>query len=321
MFTKKIVPTILLILLLVSSCKVTQNSAQSSSDPEEFLKQGERIPKLINGGNWEKDSTEFLDTKNLVVVDFDEADWIKNWILEGPGHVKTGAGGLAMNSVLAPSFIKSYEAGEFTWDDNAMKPYFDVLEDIAKKTIPGGYKKLYDSQGQFRGGHIVLWNKQKSAEHYVIEFDLKHDSPMGLFILFFSANGLNGKDLFSNDLTPRNGIFSQYVRGDNQSYHISTYTPHRGSANLRRNPGAHLLKTENDIAFLTPTKKSKYRLIKWGNRFQYYLDDQLQMDFTDHASLGSPLRGGYVGLRLMAGDRITVNKFRIHSLLSNPFKK
>ena len=311
---ERLLSCLLLLTLLVTGCKVREKTN------EIFLQENEAIPTLIQAGNWGKNSTEFLDAETSVSDDFTETDWKKNWILEGPGIVKTGEASLEMNSVLAPSFIKAYEAGEFDWIFGAMQPYFKTLERVAKEVIPNDIHQYYET-GKFKGGHIVLWNKQKSAENYVVEFDLKHNSPMGLFILFFSANGLNGKDLFSEDLVPRNGVFSQYVRGDNQSYHISTYTPHRGTANLRKNPGAHLLKTENDIAFLIPTKKSKYRLIKWGNRFQYYLDDQLQMDFTDHASLGSPLRGGYVGLRLMAGDRITVNKFRIHSLLSNPFKK
>ena len=300
---EKIIPCLLFITLFVTGCTVTEKIDGV------FLQENEAIPTLIQAGNWGKDSTEFLDVETVVLDDFNDVDWTQNWILEGPGVVKSGNGSLEMNSVLAPKFIKAYDAGEFDWVQGAMAPYFSSLEKIAKRELAD--VSQYYEKGKFKGGHIVLWNKQKSAENYVVEFELKHDSPMGLFILFFSANGLDGKDLFSQDLEPRNGIFSQYVRGDNQSYHISTYTPHRGSANLRRNPGANLLKSEKDIAFLTPTKKSKYRLIKWGERFQYYLDDQLQMDFTDVNSLGSHLAGGYIGLRLMAGDRISVNKFRI----------
>ena len=309
----RIIPCLLFVGLLFTGCKVTTPLV-----PETFLKQDERIPTLIQGGNWKKDSMEFLPVETLTSDDFQKQDWSQNWILEGPGQVQTGQGKLEMSSVLAPSFIKAYERAEFNWVQGAMQPYFQSLEKVAQAELGTGAEQYYE-KGKFKGGHIVLWNKQKTPDNYVVEFDLQHHSPMGLFILFFSADGLNGKDLFSKELKPRNGIFNQYVRGDNQSYHISTYTPHRGTANLRRNPGAHRLKTTKDLASMTPSSSFKYRLIKWGNRFQYYLGDQLQMDYTDTSE--SPLGSGYAGLRLMAGARISVEKFRIHKLITNPFAK
>jgi hypothetical protein len=90
-----------------------------------------------------------------------------------------------------------------------MKPYFQVLEDVAKKSSIGPHLHDYHEKGKFKGGHMVLWNKHETPENYIVEFDLKHNSPLGLFILFFSAQGEQGKNLFDPSLSTRNGVFSQ----------------------------------------------------------------------------------------------------------------
>ncbi|MDD7987451.1 DUF1961 family protein [Lentisphaera marina] len=310
---KFLLQIILLCMFIFVSCVSSNYETNPVPAVSNELSSEEIIPLLIDQENWKKSSVDFLDLKLLSKDDFYDREWESKWILEGPGHVKSTHGKLSLHSVLADDFIRAYEAGDFEWIPENMQAYFHSLEQVAQSHFGLGVKEYYE-KGKFRGGHIVLWNKCKSSDNYLIEFDLKHHSPMGLFILFFSADGRNGKDLFSQDLMPRNGIFSQYVRGDNQSYHISTYTPHRGSANLRLNPGGNLLKSEEDIASLHSGKVMKYRLFKWGDHFQYYLNDELQMDYTDKEAL----QAGYVGLRLMAGAKVDVQKFRLYELTKIP---
>ena len=72
----RIIPCLLFVGLLFTGCKVTTPLV-----PETFLKQDERIPTLIQGGNWKKDSMEFLPVETLTSDDFQKQDWSQNWIL------------------------------------------------------------------------------------------------------------------------------------------------------------------------------------------------------------------------------------------------
>lgn len=278
----------------------------------------EPIPRLQQGGEWKSNAAELFQARPIFQQPFSEVSVKHDWVVEGPALWKIKGGSLLLESVLAKDFSAAYARREFPWiPSKGMEEYFVALEKVGKQRLESEqYQRCLEKNGKFRGGHVVLWNKTKLPENYVIEFEAKFESDMGLFILFFSANPLKGGSLFDASLKPRYGVFSSYTRGDLESYHISTYTPHRGTANVRKNPGGKLIHSRADLASMTPGRVHRYRLIKWGNRFQYYLNDELQVD---HADTESPLRGGYAGLRLMAGCRAAFRQFRSWELTGNPF--
>lgn len=329
---------LILSLTLLQACQPIKNASQQtqymnhplnqnkiiSSRPsvldrvQQRWKQGEALPNVLEADEHTSFS-EIFRTKEIFQDSFRESHWQKNWTLEGPGQVKIENNTLFLQPILADKFIQRYQQGEFVWIPENMKPYFKVLEEVALESELKDHILDYHEKGSFKGGHIVLWNRYKTPENYIVEFDLKIESPLGLFILFFSSDGLNGQDLFSPQQKSRNGIFSQYVRGDISSYHISSYTPHRGTANVRKNPGAHLISSHQDLHSLSPDQIIRYRLIKYGNRFQYYLNQQLQVDHIDLGDHAPALEGGYVGLRLMASAKAQFKNFKLLELKENPF--
>ncbi len=299
---------IALLFVFCSGCQAT-----------ELMPINQPLPVLLQGDYRSDEVHQVLGSKLIYQADMSSLASIeKEWIVEGPAKLSAEQQSVKFESVLTEAFIQAYQQKEFDFIPNQLANYHQVLGQLAKSKLPTqDYQAMLDDKGKFKGGHIVLWNKQELPASYVVEFDLEHQSPMGLFILFFSATGFNGESIFAKELASRNGVFKQYTSGDITSYHVSSFTPHRGSANLRKNnKGGQLLKSEADLAALAPDKKYKYRLIKWQNRFQLYLNDQLQMDYLDEKGA---LKGGQVGLRLMASARAQVSDFSLFELNDNPF--
>lgn len=306
---KPITRLLALLLLMISH----NNFAQSQ------LPLDHPLSVLLQGDHRSDDVHKVLGSQLIYHANMSSLAHIaKEWQLEGPAELKLADNALQFHSSLTNSFIQAYQSKQFDFIPDQLSQYQQVLGELAKSELSHKqYQAMLDNNGQFKGGHLVLWNKQLLPDSYIVEFDLQHQSPMGLFILFFSASAIDGKSIFSTHLAKRNGVFKQYTSGDLTSYHISTYTPHRASANLRKNhKGGKLLKSRPDLASLAPDKVYKYRLIKWRNRFQLYLGDQLQMDYQDN---NDALKGGHVGLRLMAGARAQVSQFKLYKLASNPF--
>ncbi|MDC0936596.1 DUF1961 family protein [Pirellulales bacterium] len=174
-----------------------------------------------------------------------------DWVLEGPG--KIGWSAAKMN--LAPG---AQQAVLQKWIQVGKRPlqghaeYYDVARDHLYGNLSEVPEALKNDDGKFVGGHIVAWNKAVVLpENYCIEYDFRPLSPIGLAILFFNAQGGDGRDIFSKDLASRHGVFRSYTHGDVRSYHISYWannatTGIRGTSNLRKNPGFFLLASEED---------------------------------------------------------------------------
>lgn len=293
-------------------------SAPSSGSARD-LPEGRAIARMLQGGEWRGGQSPLFSSRKVQQGAFSASSVERDWVAEGPVKWQVKQGALQLESVLTEDFILAYRQKNFFWiPGQGMQDYFQVLEGLAKKKLsPEIYQRCLDSDGKFKGGHVVMWNKKPLPENYVIEFDAAFKSEMGLFILFFSAEKIGGGSIFDPQLAARSGVFSQYTRGDIQSYHISSYTPQRGTANVRKNPGGRLLQKNPDWASLAPGLKYRYRLVKWGNRFQYYLNDQLQADVIDQD--GEVLSGGHAGLRLMAGCRASFANYSVSELLESPF--
>ncbi|REL30736.1 DUF1961 family protein [Thalassotalea euphylliae] len=311
---------ILLCLLSMHAAAQPSSVGQKSLVAGQSLPIDQPLPVLLQGDYRSDELHQVLGSQRIYQADFSSKESLaKEWQVEGPAKLTLNkARQLIFESQFTADFIQAYLQGLFDFVPNQLGQYYQVLAKLAQATLPTAqYQSMLDAQQRFKGGHVVLWNKQQLPDSYIVEFDLQHQSPMGLFILFFSASGLNNESIFSPTLAKRNGVFKQYTSGDIQSYHVSSYTPHRSTANLRKNyHGGRLLKSQPDMAALAPDKVYKYRLIKWRDRFQLYLNDQLQMDYVDKENA---LQGGHVGLRLMASARAMFSDFNLYQLQQNPF--
>ncbi|MGH7577675.1 MAG: DUF1961 family protein, partial [Longimicrobiales bacterium] len=142
----------------------------------------------------------------------------------------------------------------------------------------------------------------------------------GLCIVFFAARGAEGGDLFDDSLQPRNGVFSEYTRGDIASYHISYYAntpfnPGRITANLRRNPGEFLV--SNGPPGIPPGLNEAHtiRLMKEGEHILLTVDDRIVIDYAGDGRRYGPILGeGRIGLRQMQWMQARYRDFRVYAL-------
>jgi hypothetical protein len=152
--------------------------------------------------------------------------------------------------------------------------------------------------------HVTFWLKRKLGRHFVAAWDFKPASREGLAIVFVSANGLEGKDLFDPSLAKRSGVFNQYVRGDLRSYHFSYWAGTRGSANGRKNPGLQMVAICRDRIHLDQVagRKGPWRIAvaRRGPGIDLTVDGRRLLTYTDDGKTrGSVLGEGYLGLRQM----------------------
>lgn len=208
--------------------------------------------------------------------------------------------------------------GEVIYENKFDKP-LDMsewqLEGPAKLKVVNGRLEIHNAN------HITLWLKKKLPRDFVAAWDIQPSQVPGLAIVFISADGLGGKDLFDPSLKRRTGQFRQYVHGDIRSYHFSYYAGTRKSANGRRNPGLQLVAVCKDIigADLMAGKKGPWRVavIRRGARIDMTVNKQRFLTFIDDPKVRGPIHGGgYLGLRQMkrskiiAYDNLVIRKLR-----------
>ena len=169
-----------------------------------------------------------------------------NWVMEGPGTHRVVKGEKGKSLLVETLIWKEMRAA---WEQNnreTMHPkemYYPTVGKIMREKAPERLPEIQTAAGKVAGGHIVLWNKEVMLpESYLITYQFKPLSPIGLAILFFASHGANGEDIFTDNLKKRSGIFNQYVRGSINSYHISYWANNaavgkRGTCNLRKNSG------------------------------------------------------------------------------------
>jgi hypothetical protein len=117
-----------------------------------------------------------------------------------------------------------------------------------------------------------------------------------LAIVFFCARGRTGEDIFDPRLAPRDGTFAHYHSGDLNCYHISYFAGARGTANLRKNHGFHLIQEKPDLVAVW----RHLQLVRVGPRIRLSVDGQPCIDWVDDGTIGGPsLGGGKLGFRQM----------------------
>lgn len=170
-----------------------------------------------------------------------------------------------------------------------------------------GKLALESAEGSVRSeigaNHLVCWLTKEIPADFLLEFSVRpQNRKQGLNIVFFNARGLHGEGVFDSSLAPRNGLFKQYHSGDLNNYHVSYWAGDRGTANVRKNRGFHLVATGPDLIVQAPAEAFQtVRLYKRGGQIRLTVDDIVSVAYDDDGKTYGPVwtHSGWIGLRQM----------------------
>ena len=141
---------------------------------------------------------------------------------------------------------------------------------------------------------------------------------------FLSALGKNGKDIFSETLPKRHGIYPEYHSGAINALHLSYYRRKYAServfntCNLRKSAGFHLVAQGADPipAVKDAIRPYKLKVIKYGEHIELFIDDLSVLVWNDDGKKYGPvLKQGKVGFRQMAPMRGQYSNFKVYEAI------
>jgi len=170
--------------------------------------------------------------------------------------------------------------------------------------------------------HHVFWCPKEFPDSFIAEWEaqnLKIDA--GLCIIFFSAKGNKGEDIFDPSFPKRDGTFTQYTKSKHfNCYHISYYAngrdnPGREISHLRKNSGFYLVQEKEPGIPIQSTAIHRLRLVKDGARIVMYIDDRKIIDWLDDGNKYGPVLGeGKIAFRQMEWTHFRYRNFRVWNL-------
>lgn len=208
----------------------------------------------------------------------------------------------------------AYELGEVIYE-NAFADPSDVvgfrLEGDAAVTFPQGRMRMENRRdpGEGQAANFVYWCPENFPSDIVVSWDFWPIREPGLCILFFSAIGGEGQDLFDDSLAERAGEYNQYHSSDINALHVSyfrrKFEDERAfhTCNLRKSHGFHLVCQGADPLPSVPDATPPYRIqvVKCGPNVTFSINDLQIFDWVDDGeSYGPILGGGKIGFRQMA---------------------
>lgn len=207
-----------------------------------------------------------------------------------------------------------YNIGSLIYE-NALSCRSDVegfrMEGDAKVYFEDGKMYMKNSLDESLGqkSNFVYWCPEEFPSDVCIEWEFKPIKEPGLAILFFSAKGCNGEDLFSEKLNERDGQYDKYHSGDINAFHVSYFRRMWETercfhtCNLRKSKGFHLVTQGADPIPNTDDCIDSYKIkvIKCENEVIFYINDLEIFKFVDDGvTYGGLLTGGKIGFRQMA---------------------
>lgn len=168
--------------------------------------------------------------------------------------------------------------------------------------------------------HWTLWCPEELPDRVRILWEFLPIEEPGLAMVFFSARGQGGEDLFSPALAGRTGFYPQYHSGDIDALHVSyfrhKYTSERAfrTCNLRKSAGFELVAQGADPLPPAEDADGFYRMevVKDGPRVAFSINGLPLFEWTDPT--GEPLGGGYFGIRQMAPLKAAYRNLRVERL-------
>ena len=194
------------------------------------------------------------------------------------------------------------------WAKPVYQTTFDNTAELENWKLEGG-KRLAIEHGKLvlenadKENHLVCWLKTEAPADFLLEFTVRPQNRQeGLNIVFFNARGARGESVFDPTLKPRSGVFREYHSGDLSNYHISYWAGNRGTANVRKNAGFHLVATGTDLIASAPADTFQtIRLYKRGGTIRLMVDDVIAVAFDDDGKTHGPVwnHSGWIALRQM----------------------
>ena len=148
----------------------------------------------------------------------------------------------------------------------------------------------FDASGnQIKGeqrSHMVVWSSQIFPSDFLAEFEMNPSgSTSGLTIVFFSATGRNGEDLFDTSLPVREADYKNYHSGAIANYsdaYWSRNTDDEASTNrLRKNPGFTLVAQGRSLTIGRADTTHRVRILKFGGHIEIEIDRHVVLKWDD----------------------------------------
>ncbi len=186
-----------------------------------------------------------------------------------------------------------------------------IMEGEAKVYFENGKMRMKNALDESLGqkSNFVYWCPVEFPDNIIIEWEFRPIKEPGLAILFFSARGCGGEDLFDENLQKRDGQYNLYHSGDINAYHVSYFRrmweDERSfhTCNLRKSKGFHLVVQGADPIPNTEDCRESYsvKVVKCGNTVAFYINELEIFNWTDDGrTYGDVLGGGKIGFRQMA---------------------
>lgn len=200
------------------------------------------------------------------------------------------------------------------------------LEGQAAITFPRGRMRLENAveRNDETGvhGNFVLWCTRDFPDHIAVSWDFRPLTDAGLAMAWIAAKGRNGEDLFDPSLTPRDGRYPQYHRGDINALHASYFRRNPTeiafrTCNLRKSHGFHLVCQGGDPLPDAKYAQQPYRveMIKADEHLRFSINDLVIFHWIDDGeTFGPTLADGKIGFRQMAGLTAEYANLQVHAV-------
>jgi len=185
------------------------------------------------------------------------------------------------------------------------------LEGDAAVSFPLGRMRMENRLDPEAGqkANFVFWCPEDFPADIAVSWDFWPIREPGLCILFFSATGRNGEDLFDPGLAARTGEYQMYHHGDIHALHVSYFRRKAPTerafqvCNLRKSYGFHMVCQGADPLPSVADAMPPYRiaLVKCGPEVSFSIRDLESFRWVDDGKTYGPvLGGGKIGFRQMA---------------------
>lgn len=196
-----------------------------------------------------------------------------------------------------------------------------ILEGQAETSFENGRMRLSSVMSPELGqeANYVYWCDVTFPTNIEIEWEFTPLNERGLCILFFSAAGRGGEDLFDSSLAERTGPYGNYHSGDINAYHISyfrrSYPEERAfrTCNLRKSYGFELLTLSGDPLPNVVDSDEFYsmKVRKYDGEISFYINDLLIFQYHDTEEVW---KEGKIGFRQMSPMVAEYANFRVYEL-------
>ena len=200
-----------------------------------------------------------------------------------------------------------------------------ILEGSAKLSFENGKLRMENALSAAEGqkANFVLWCNKDFPDNVKIIWKFRPIKEPGLAILFFSARGINGEDIFAETLQKRTGEYPLYHHGDINAFHVSYFRRKEPderafhTCNLRKSYGFHLVSQGADPIPDAADCTTDYEMevIKAGKHVAFSINGLQVFTFEDDdKTYGRLLQGGKIGFRQLAPMIAEYSDLKVYSL-------